>query len=177
MANALRVTGRAALAALLAVCLIPWVGPAQVNISQTVGMKTSSESATGAAAPTSATLMGGNSSGNLTGVVACDSSAQLTISTATTTQIVALVAAKTIYVCGFVINGAGATTAKLVYGTGTNCATGLTNLTPAFTLATGSNVTLGGALGYVMKTASANALCVTNSAAIAANVFVTYTQF
>jgi hypothetical protein len=149
----------------------------QVNVSSPTGTKDQASSATGAAAPASASYDGVNSSGNLTGLVGCDSSAQLTVSTATTTQIVALVAAKTIYICGFLINGAGAATAKLVYGTGTNCATGQVSLTPAFTLAAGSNVSFGNGLGYVLKTASANALCLTNSAAVAANVLVTYTQF
>ena len=149
----------------------------QVNVSSPVGTKDQASSATGSAAPGAAVFLGANSSGNLAGVVGCDSSALLTVSTATTTQIVALVAAKSIYVCGFVINGAGATTAKLVYGAGVNCATGQVSLTPAFTLATGSNVIYGGGLGYVTKTIAANALCVTNSAAIAANVLVSYTQF
>ena len=90
---------------------------------------------------------------------------------------VALSAGKTIYVCSFVINGGGATTAKLVYGTGTNCGTGQVTLTPAFSLASASTVAAGGGLGYILKTAAANALCVTNSAAVAANVFVAYTQF
>ena len=149
----------------------------QVNVSSPVGVKDQASSTTGGATPGTAAFIGANSSGTLVGVVGCDSSAQLTVSTATTTQMVALVAAKSIYVCGFVINGAGATTAKLVYGTGTNCATGLVSLTPAFTLATGSNVAFGSGLGYVTKTIAANALCVTNSAAVAANVLVSYTQF
>jgi hypothetical protein len=159
---------------------LAWLGvfaPAQVNVSAPASVKDQASSATGSAAPSTAIYTGANSSGNLTGVVACDTSVQLTVSTATTTQAIALVAGKTIYVCGFVMNGAGATTTKLVYGTGTNCATGQTALTPSFTLASGTNVTFGGAFGYVTKTASANALCVTNSAAIAASVLLTYTQF
>ena len=47
----------------------------------------------------------------------------------------------------------------------------------AFTLATGGTVSLGNGLGYLMKAPSGNALCVTNSAAVAANVLVVYTQF
>jgi hypothetical protein len=111
------------------------------------------------------------------GIVKCDSSAQLTMSTATTTQMVAPAAGKSIYVCGFAINGGGATTAKLVAGTGTNCGTGTVTLTPAFSLANATTVALGGGLGYVAKAASGNALCATNSAAATANLFVAYTQF
>ena len=151
--------------------------PAQVNRSSPAVVKDQASSATGAAVPTTAAFVGGNSAGNLTGIVACDSSAQITVSTATTTQIVALVSGKALYVCALVLNGGGATTAKLVYGTSTNCATGQTALTPAFTLATASALSVGAGLGYVLKTPAGNALCLTNSAAVAANVLVTYTQF
>jgi hypothetical protein len=50
-------------------------------------------------------------------------------------------------------------------------------LTPAFSLALATTVSLGGGVGYIAKTPSGNALCVTNSAAVAANVLVAYTQF
>jgi hypothetical protein len=161
----------------LAVALLGVFAPAQVNISSPAVVKDQASSATGSGAPSAAIYAGGNSSGNLAGIVACDSSAQLTVSTATTTQMVALASGKSIYVCGFIINGGGAATAKLVYGTGTNCATGLTPLTPAFTLASGPNLAFGGGLGYIAKTVAGNALCITNSAAAAANVLVAYTQF
>jgi hypothetical protein len=132
---------------------------------------------TGAGAPTTAGLTGAVSSGNLTGLIACDSSAVLSMSTATTTQAIALVSGKSIYVCGFVINAGGTTTGRLVQGTGTNCGTGQANLTPAFNLATGGNVTFGNGLGQVLKISAGSALCVTNSAAIALNVLISYTQF
>ncbi|MEQ1949022.1 MAG: hypothetical protein ABL995_17655 [Bryobacteraceae bacterium] len=150
---------------------------AQVNVSGAAPVKNQASSSTGAAVPTTANYTGANSSGNLTGIVACDSSALLTVSTATTTQTIALSAGKSIYVCAMVINGGGTTTAKLVTGTGTNCGTGQSNLTPTFNLVAGSAVSLGNGLGVLFKTASGGALCVTNSAAQAANVFVVYTQF
>ena len=161
----------------LALAALAWRAPAQVNVSSPVVVKDQSSSATGSAAPATASYMAGNSSGNLAGIVACDSSALIVVSTATTSQIIALASGKSIYVCALAINGGGTTTAKLVYGTGTNCATGQTNLTPAFSLALATTVSLGGGMGYVTKTPSGNALCVTNSAAVAANVLVAYTQF
>jgi hypothetical protein len=163
--------------ALMALVVLGVFAPAQVNVSSPAAVRDQASSAIGSVVPSTAIYAGGISSGNLAGVVACDSSALLTISTATTTQLVALVSGKSIYVCGLVMNGGGTTTAKLVYGTGTNCATGLTSLTPAFTLASGTNLVFGSGLGYVAKTISGNALCVTNSAAATANVFVAYTQF
>jgi len=151
--------------------------PAQVNVSTPQPVKTPANGSTGAAAPATADYVGANSSGNLAGVVACDSSAQLAMSAATTTQMVALAAGKAVYVCGFAINGGGATTTKLVAGTGTSCGTGTVTLTPAFSLGTATTVAMGGGLGYVAKAAAGNALCATNSAAVTANIFVAYTQF
>jgi hypothetical protein len=165
-----------ALAGLVFTLLAP-ASSAQVFVSQPVGVKDQATSSTGATAPANAQYAGVVASGNLAGIVACDSSAQLTVSTATTTQIVALIAAKSIYICSLTINGAGTTTGKLVSGTGTNCGTGQANLTPAFSLIAGSTVTAGGGLGYVVKAAAGAAVCVTNSAAVAVNVLVSYTQF
>ena len=150
---------------------------AQVYTSSPAPVKGQSSATTGAAVPTTADLTGVVSSGNLTGLVACDSSALLSMTTATTTQIVALQAGKSIYICGFVVNAAGTTTARLVQGTGTNCATGLANITPAFSLTSGGNVTFGNSVGQLLKSNSGGALCITNSAAIALNVLVTYTIF
>jgi hypothetical protein len=133
--------------------------------------------ATGATAPTTAGLTGVVTSGNLSGLVACDSSALLSVTTATTTQAIALQAGKSIYVCGFVVNAGGTTTARIVQGTGTNCATGLTNLTPAFNLTSGGNVTFGNSVGQLLKTNTGSALCITSTAAIALNILVIYTQF
>jgi hypothetical protein len=99
------------------------------------------------------------------------------MSTATTTQAIALQAGKSIYICGFVVNAGGTTTGRLVQGTGTNCGTGQGNLTPAFNLATGGNVAFGNGVGQLLKLTAGSALCVTNSAAIALNVLVSYTQF
>ena len=161
----------------LALASLAVLAVAQVNVSSPMAVKDQASSATGSAAPATASFTGGVSSGNLTGIVVCDSSAQISVSTATTSQMVALSAGKSIYVCAFVINGGGTTTAKLVYGAGTNCGTGQVALTPAFSLAVATTVGAGNGLGYVMKTAAANALCVTNSAAVATNVLVAYTQF
>src|SRR6516164_1598137 len=91
----------------------------QVNVSAPTATKDQASASTGSSAPSSAIYSGGISSGNLAGIVACDSSAQLVLTSATTLQIVAAVASKTIYVCSFLINGSNSTNAKLVYGTGT----------------------------------------------------------
>ncbi len=150
---------------------------AQVYTSSPAPVKGQSSATTGTAAPTSADLTGVVSSGNLAGLVGCDSTALLSMNTATTTQAIPLVAGKSIYICGFVVNAGGTTTARLVQGSGTNCGTGQSNLTPAFNLVSGGNVTIGNGVGQVLKVNSGSALCITNSAAIALNVLVIYTQF
>ncbi len=150
---------------------------ADQNISRPVSTQDLAGGTTGSAVPSTARYIGGNSSGNLAGIVACDSSTNLQMTTATTTQLVALVSGKAIFVCQFLVNGAGSTTVKFVAGTGTACGTGTTNLTQPFTVASGTNVTMGAGIGYVFKTASGNALCATNSAAATANIQVAYTQF
>jgi hypothetical protein len=168
---------RVSLRVALALGVLVVFAPAQVNVSSPAGVKDQASSATGSAAPSTAIYAGGNSSGNLAGIVACDSSAQLTVSSATTAQLVSPLSHKSIYVCGFLLNSDGAATAKLVYGTGNNCGTGLTPLTPAFSLARGTPLTFGGGLGYVARTSAGSALCVNNLAGSSTNVFVAYTQF
>lgn len=109
--------------------------------------------------------------------LSCPNSAVINVTAASTTQIVALVAAQTIRICSFAISMSAAGTAKFVYGTGANCGTGTTDLTGAMTLATGSPLALNsGGGGALLRTASANALCVT---AVTGNVvgFVNYAQF
>jgi hypothetical protein len=168
---------RILLKVVLALAVLGLFAAAQVNVSSPAVVKDQASSLTGSAAPSAAIYAGGNSSGNLAGIVVCDSSAQLTVSRETTAQLVAPSPRKSIYVCGFLMNSEGSAMAKLVYGTGTNCATGTTPLTPAFALSPGASLAFGGALGYVGKTILGNALCVTNSAGWPANVFVAYTQF
>ena len=113
----------------------------------------------------------------------CNQSAQLQMTTATTTQIVALVSGQKIRVCGYAIQGstsATATTLKLVYGTGSNCVTSPVNLTPAWGLpasATTMFIIEGGATGECFSSAAGNALCATSSAAGTVNIRITYAQF
>lgn len=125
----------------------------------------------------------GIASGNPAGLTVCDKSAQLQMTTATTTQLVALVANQKIRVCGYQIQGstvATATNVTLVYGTGAACVTGTTAITPAFTYpasSVGLPASYGGGAGEVFQTIASNALCATSSAAGTVNIFVTYTQF
>lgn len=130
----------------------------------------------GAAPPTGVTMVGVISN-NLAGrIYAADANASINISTATTTQIVALTAAQRIIITYVKAIAAGTTNFKLVYGTGTNCGTGTTDLTPADPLTAQSGYSGGTGLGGILFVPAGNALCVTNSAAVGVTGFVSFTK-
>lgn len=64
------------------------------------------------------------------------------------------------YLCSVVMVSTGAGTGKLVSGTDANCATSPTDLTPAFTLATGVPITLGNGAGSILAWDAKNFICV-----------------
>lgn len=143
------------------------------------------QGATGSAVPSGAQQIGGVGSGNLTAPLNCDGYAFYDAATNGATQLVALTSSQTIYVCGYSFSSSSTTanTLKLVYGTGTNCATGQTAMTPGTILQAATSV---GPIGKVvpvsgwsrgLKTAASNALCVLTNAAAAAQVEVWYTKF
>lgn len=133
--------------------------------------------ATGSAVPANAQYAGANSSGNLVGIIQADASAKIDVSTATTTELVALSAGKKIYVTSWDVIAAGTGTIKLVYGTGTACGTGTTDLTGAYSLVAQSGIAKGGGLGPILVVPASNALCVTTSAAVGMQGSMAYTQF
>lgn len=106
---------------------------------------------------------------------ACTSRAAITIAGAGTAEIVALSGATQIRVCHLSLGMAGATNVTLVQGTGANCAVGQANVTGAYL-----NI-LGLALDFegrsLVTLTAGNALCITNSAAVAGGGFVTYSQY
>ena len=122
-----------------------------------------------------------NSSGALAGYLNCDNTAIYDASTNGATQLVALTSGKTIYVCGyqFSTSSSSAVSVSLVYGTGSNCATGQTKITPAYPLQAASST---GPIGLVimtpgftgLKTAASNALCINTNAAVSVQAIVWY---
>src|SRR5438046_2051765 len=74
--------------------------------------------------------------------IQCNATAIYDASTSGSTKIVTGVAGKVIYICGFTMMSGGASLGvKLQQGTGTNCGTGTTALTPAYLLTVGLNIT------------------------------------
>ena len=93
------------------------------------------DGATGQRTPANAFQAGAVSSGNLVGIIQADNSVPINVSTATTTQLVPLASGKKIYVTTFNVVAAGTGNIMLDYGTGTNCGTGTTALTGAYSFA------------------------------------------
>lgn len=149
----------------------------QTTPGVTNGVRGDDTGAVGSAVPSRAGYAGANSGGNLTGLIQADASAKVSISTNTTTQIVALSSGKKIYVTNFNLHAAGTTTTKLVYGTGTNCGTGTTDLTDVYDFTAADGMVVGNGLGPVLVVPASNALCVANTAAIHVGGSIAYTQF
>lgn len=140
-------------------------------------------SATGSAVPSAARYIAANSSGNLTGLIQCDSVAIINTATAGSTQLVALTAGQTIYVCGWNIytSATSAVNVVLNYGTGAACGTGTTALSETIRFPAGVTGLQGKVDSFPffkgMKTAASNALCVNLSAAVQVDGLVYYTKF
>lgn len=112
---------------------------------------------------------------------ACDDPGQVSsvaISTASSgnVELVALTASQTVYVCGFVVAADGTVGIQFIYGTGTACATGETDLTGVLSLQAreGFVASNGGAVQF--KGAVSNALCIELSAAIQVNGVLIYVK-
>lgn len=127
--------------------------------------------------PTSGSAIGADSSGNLVGVIQADNSAAINVSTATTTQLVALSAGKKIYVTSFDVIAGGTGNITFEYGTGTNCGTGTTALTGAYNLTAQNGISKGNGIGPVLVVPAGDALCVLTSAAVQMSGSLSYTQF
>ncbi|MDP3767268.1 MAG: hypothetical protein Q8S13_04580, partial [Dehalococcoidia bacterium] len=112
-------------------------------------------------------------------LASCLDDAQVTsvvIETSVDAQLVALSGSTIIYVCGFNFIAAGTVNVRLVSGTGSVCATGLTARTGTYQLTAQVGIAIPNGGGVQFKTAAGEALCIDVSAAIVASGFVTYVQ-
>lgn len=145
----------------------------------------------GSAIPANAVTLGaassGTTGGQLANVTVCDSQGWLNMTSATTTEIAPLVASQTIRICEVVAQAGGTTTMTFKRGTGTNCGTGTTAISPDFELIAQAGFTLGNGLGVVLGPAgsgtvggaatSGNAVCVTNSGSVNLHVLIRYAVY
>lgn len=133
--------------------------------------------AVNAAAPTGAQMAGMRSGANMVPATQANASAAISVSTATTTQIVALSASALIHVTSYDVIAGGTGNITFVYGTGSNCGTGTASLTGAYPLTAQAGIAKGSGTGPVLVVPAGNALCVTTSAAVQMSGSVSYTQF
>lgn len=91
-------------------------------------------------------------------------------------EVVALAASQTIYVCGFSLVADAAVDVQFIYGTGTACDTGETDLTGIWGFGANGGIAVPNAGAVQFKTASANALCIENSGTVQVSGHVTYVK-
>lgn len=96
---------------------------------------------------------------------------------ATTTELIALTAGQRIYITSWDVMAAGTTNVKLVYGTGTNCGTGTTDLTGAYPLIAQAGISKGSGLGAILFPLVSNAVCISNSGAIQISGSLSYVKY
>jgi hypothetical protein len=106
-----------------------------------------------------------------------NSSAAINISTATTTQLIALSGSTKIYVMAWDVIAGGTGNITLEYGTGSNCGTGTTVLTGAYNLTAQAGISKGDGSAPVLVVPAGNALCALTSAAVQMSGSVTFQQF
>jgi hypothetical protein len=118
-----------------------------------------------------------NTGGSFTSIIQAGTSLPINLSTATTTQLVAAVSGKAIYVTAWDVIAAGTTNFTFEYGTGTNCVAGTTPLTGPYSLVAQFGAAKGSGLGPVLVVPAGNALCAVNSATVQVSGSLAYTQF
>lgn len=162
------------------------------NPLYTIGGGSGSNASVGAnntTAPTSSTQLGcqdatgkiqANSASNPCyvngGTVQAGASIPISISTATTTQLVAPVSGAHIYITAWDVIAAGTGNITLEYGTGSNCGTGTTALTGAYPFTAQVGISKGVGLGPVLIVPASNALCALTSTAVQMSGSVSYLQ-
>lgn len=109
--------------------------------------------------------------------IAAAASAKVSVSTNTTTEIVALASGKKIYVTSFELVATAANTAKWVYGTGSACGTGQADLTGAYGMTTFTVISKGDGLGAILFVPASNALCIITTASQQLSGSVSYVQY
>lgn len=118
--------------------------------------------------------------GNWDRPLACQSSIDINVAAASTTELIALVAGDRVRICGFVLSGTGAATGSIQFlaGTGAACDTGASDLSGIMSLIKDTPMSYGGGLGKVFSTPVAEALCIkTVGASFAVDGILSYGQF
>lgn len=109
--------------------------------------------------------------------LACDSSVSVDTATSGNVELVALTAGQSVSVCSYTLVADGIVAAQFIYGTGTACATGETDLSGPMAFVANSGASAGSGTGVLFRTAAGNALCIELSAAVGVRGSVSYAKF
>lgn len=117
--------------------------------------------------------------------VQCDQNVAINITSATTTQVVAPIVGKQVFVCGYVLNVNGSAAAQQIltfqFGTGVTCGTGTTSISGPMRGNPVDNTplqifdTIG--IGTSFRTPISNALCILSATATAVGGHLSFAQF
>ncbi len=110
------------------------------------------------------------------GGVQCNRKATYDASTNGSTVLVAGQSNQSMELCGFVLFSGGTVNVKLVYGTGTACDTGTTDITPAFQFVAQTGVVDPSQGSRGLFVPRGNDLCINASAGVAAQAIVYYAR-
>lgn len=160
-------------------------GSQRVNVSSdNTAIANWGQGATGSTVPSGAQYHAGNGSGNLAGYLNCDNATAYDAATNGATQLAALTSSQKIYVCGFQISTSQTTAVHvaLEYGTGANCATAPTKITPNYPIQAATST---GPIGMVvmtpgytgLQTIASNELCIVTDAAVSVQALIWWTKF
>jgi hypothetical protein len=101
----------------------------------------------------------------------------IAISTATTTELIALSAGKAIAITSLNVISSGTGDIQFVYGTGTACATGSTAVTGNYSLIAQAGLAIGSGVAPILILPPGKALCAITSAAVVMAGSISYVQF
>lgn len=111
------------------------------------------------------------------GPIYCGSKVLYDASTNGRTQLVAATAGQTVYICGFDLFSGGTVNVSLGTGTGSNCATTYTAITPAWQFVAQTGIVDASSVWRGLSSTVGEALCLSTSAGVAVQAIVFYTKF
>jgi len=103
-------------------------------------------------------------------------SADINISTATTTKVITGISGRWTYITSFNVIAGGSGNFQLIYGTGTTCGTGTTSLTGAYNLTAQAGLVVGSGIAPALVVPTGNDVCVVTSAAVQMSGSIAYAQ-
>lgn len=129
------------------------------------------------AVPAKGNITGGQAGANYSNFPLSQATLPINISTATTTQLLALSGGKAIYVTVYSVVAGGTGNITFEYGTGSTCSVGTTTLTGAIPLVAQSGIAQGNGDGAVFVIPAGNAFCALTSQAVQMSGSFSYSQF